>query len=159
MKNKNAIIFLIIGSGFWILTDLYWLVQSVINRGFSMESGIISILMSFLNLIIPISFLVFGVSMLKSKSETDEITIAPVTQQTVSSTQNMTIGDWLVTFLITLIPLGGLVALILWSTDTDNKVRKNWAIASLIYQGILLVLFFILFIVVFISARNSRMYY
>ena len=159
MKNKNAIIFLIIGSGFWILTDLYWLVQSVINRGFSMESGIISILMSFLNLIIPISFLVFGVSMLKSKSETDEITIAPVTQQTVSSTQNMTIGDWLVTFLITLIPLGGLVALILWSTDTDNKVRKNWAIASLIYQGILLVLFFILFIVVFILARNSRMYY
>jgi hypothetical protein len=159
MKNKNAIIFLIIGSGFWILTDLYWLVQSVINRGFSMESGIISILMSFLNLIIPISFLVFGISMLQSKNESVETTSVPVPQQPISSTQNMTIGDWLVTFLITLIPLGGLVALILWSTDTDNKVRKNWAIASLIYQGILLVLFFILFVVVFISARNSRMYY
>ena len=159
MKNKNAIIFLIIGSGLWILTDLYWLVQSVINRGFSMESGIISILISFLNLIIPVSFLVFGISMLQSKNESIETTSIPVPQQSISSMQNMTIGDWLVTFLITLIPLGGLVALILWSTDTDNKVRKNWAIASLIYQGILLVLFFILFIVVFISARNSRMYY
>ncbi len=159
MKNKNAIIFLIIGSGLWILTDLYWLVQSVINRGFSMESGIISILISFLNLIIPVSFLVFGISMLQSKNESIETTSIPVPQQSISSMQNMTIGDWLVTFLITLIPLGGLVALILWSTDTDNKVRKNWAIASLIYQGILLVLFFILFIVVFILARNSRMYY
>lgn len=159
MKNKNAIIFLIIGSGFWILTDLYWLVQSVINRGFSMESGIISILISFLNLIIPVSFLVFGISMLQSKNESIETTSIPVPQQSISSMQNMTIGDWLLTFLITLIPLGGLVALILWSTDTDNKVRKNWAIASLIYQGILLVLFFILFIVVFILARNSRMYY
>ena len=159
MKNKNAIIFLIIGSGLWILTDLYWLVQSVINRGFSMESGIISILISFLNLIIPVSFLVFGISMLQSKNESIETTSIPVPQQSISSMQNMTIGDWLVTFLITLIPLGGLVALILWSTDTDNKVRKNWAIASLIYQGILLVLFFILFIVVFILVRNSRMYY
>ena len=97
--------------------------------------------------------------MLQSKNESIETTSIPVPQQSISSMQNMTIGDWLVTFLITLIPLGGLVALILWSTDTDNKVRKNWAIASLIYQGILLVLFFILFIVVFISARNSRMYY
>jgi uncharacterized Tic20 family protein len=49
----------------------------------------------------------------------------------------MTIGDWLITFLLTSIPLVGLVALLIWSCDEDRQPSKSaWAKATLIWYVI-----------------------
>ncbi len=156
MRNKNAIIFLIVGSSFWVLSDIYYLIQRVVSDSWSYyKNHLGDLCISSLNIIIPISLLVFAISLITNKTElpTSEI----VDSNPTKGVKNMTIADWLVTFLITLIPFGGLVALIMWANDDSNKVKKNWAIASLIYQGILLVFF--LFIYVFIIASfKSRLF-
>jgi hypothetical protein len=49
----------------------------------------------------------------------------------------MTIGDWLITFLLTSIPLVGLVALLVWSFDEGMQPTKStWAKATLIWYVI-----------------------
>jgi hypothetical protein len=46
----------------------------------------------------------------------------------------MTIGDWLITFLLTSIPLVGFVALLVWSFDEGrHPIRSTWAKATLIW--------------------------
>ncbi len=43
------------------------------------------------------------------------------------------------------IPLVGLVLLIVWAVDNENIVRKNWAIAKLIFIGVMLMYYFHLY--------------
>lgn len=61
---------------------------------------------------------------------------------------NMTIGDWLITFLLTSIPLVGFVALLVWSFDEGRHATKStWAKATLIWHVICTIIaVFILFI-------------
>ena len=155
MKNKKATIFLIIGCSFWLLTDIYWLIKRLTMYSESIyENNMIDLLLiPSLNILIPISFLIYAISLFNKKS----VKNAPPSVETEALLEynNMSIGDWLVTFLITIIPLGGLVAMIMWANDDTNKIKKNWAIATLIYQGILLILFLFLYIIILSSVRNS----
>lgn len=50
----------------------------------------------------------------------------------------MTVKDWVLTLLLSFIPLVGLVLQILWAAESNpvKKSRKNWAIASLIWRVI-----------------------
>ena len=49
----------------------------------------------------------------------------------------MTVGNWLVTWLICCIPLINVIMLIVWaSSSTENPNRKNWAISYLIIMAI-----------------------
>jgi hypothetical protein len=58
----------------------------------------------------------------------------------------MTIGDWLITFLIQIIPLVGLVMLFVWAFGGDtHPSKKTWAQASLLWIVIMIVLAIILF--------------
>lgn len=63
--------------------------------------------------------------------------------------QPMTIGDWIITFIISYIPIVGLVMLFVWAFgDGTHPSKKTWAQALLIFALIGLVLaiiFFILF--------------
>jgi Na+/phosphate symporter len=46
----------------------------------------------------------------------------------------MTVGNWIVTMLIMIIPLVNVIMLIVWAaSSTENPNRKNWAIAQLIF--------------------------
>lgn len=63
-----------------------------------------------------------------------------------SNYKPMTIGDWLITFLIQAIPLVGFVMLFVWAFgDGTHPSKKSWAQASLIFALIMLVLVIILF--------------
>lgn len=58
----------------------------------------------------------------------------------------MTIGDWLITFLIQIIPLVGLVMLFVWAFGGDtHPSKKTWAQASLLWIVIMIVLAIIFF--------------
>ena len=47
---------------------------------------------------------------------------------------DMSIGDWVLTLILTAIPLVGFVCLIVWavSSSPEKRSRKNWAIAQFI---------------------------
>ncbi len=49
----------------------------------------------------------------------------------------MSIGNWIVTMLIMIIPLVNIIMLIVWAaSSTENPNRKNWAVAQLIFMAI-----------------------
>lgn len=61
----------------------------------------------------------------------------------------MTIGDWLITFIIQAIPLVGFVMLFVWAFgDGTHPSKKTWAQASLIFALIVIVLVIIFFAVI-----------
>lgn len=73
----------------------------------------------------------------------------------------MTMGDWLVTLIIQIIPLVGIIMLFVWAFgDTTHPSKKTWAQASLIMMliGIVLAIIFIgVLISIFGSLINSGM--
>jgi hypothetical protein len=57
------------------------------------------------------------------------------------NTEPVSVGEWIVTYLITAIPLVGIVMLFVWAFGDSVKPSKaNWAKASLIMAGISLLL-------------------
>ncbi|MFQ3213568.1 MAG: uncharacterized membrane protein YjfL (UPF0719 family) [Marivirga sp.] len=47
--------------------------------------------------------------------------------------QPVSVGDWVITYLITLIPLVGFVMLFVWAFGSNTKISKaNWAKAALL---------------------------
>ncbi|WP_155832627.1 zinc-ribbon domain-containing protein [Butyrivibrio sp. AE3006] len=77
----------------------------------------------------------------------------PVNNEPVS------LGDWLLTFLITCIPLVGFIMLIVWAvSDSTKESKKNWARARLVWMVIIYILSFIFvmaFGAVFASLLNE----
>ena len=66
----------------------------------------------------------------------------PVLRQPVATP--MSTSDWLVTMLITFVPLVGFIMLFVWAFGSDTNPNKaNWAKANLIFMGIGLVLAFL----------------
>jgi len=67
----------------------------------------------------------------------------------------VSVGEWVITILITALPLIGLIMLFVWAFgDGANPSKKNWAIATLIWFAIgivLAILFFIIFGAIFAS--------
>lgn len=53
----------------------------------------------------------------------------------------MTLGDWMLTMLLMMIPCANLVLLFVWAFSPDTpKSKSNWAKASLIFMAIAIVL-------------------
>jgi len=68
---------------------------------------------------------------------------------------NVTLGEWIVTFIITAIPIVGFVMLFVWAFgDGTNKSKKTWAQAYLILIAVSIVLA-IIFFSLFISVLSS----
>ena len=69
--------------------------------------------------------------------------------------QPMTIGEWLITFIITYIPIVGIVMLFVWAfSDGNHPSKKTWAQAMLILFAIAIVLG-IIFATVIVSLIGS----
>jgi hypothetical protein len=69
----------------------------------------------------------------------------------------MSVGDWLITFLITAIPLVGFIMLFVWAFgNNDNPTRTTWAKANLIMLLIVIALYTI-FAMVFGAAILAGM--
>lgn len=80
----------------------------------------------------------------------DQVT-PPVQPQTTvfvedSASQPMSVKNWVITLILTAIPLVGFIMLFVWAFgDSTNKSRSNWAKAALILAAIVLVLYIIFF--------------
>ncbi|GAB4244505.1 MAG: hypothetical protein Tsb0034_22690 [Ekhidna sp.] len=60
------------------------------------------------------------------------------------SDSTMSIKDWLITMIITALPIIGIVMLFVWSFGGNAPtVKANWAKAVLIFYAIMIVLYFI----------------
>jgi hypothetical protein len=75
---------------------------------------------------------------------------APVKNETVS------IGDWIITFILSGLPLVGFIMLIVWAFGSDApQSKKNWARATLIIWLISVVIMIILWVTVFAALISS----
>ncbi len=60
------------------------------------------------------------------------------------SDSSMSVKDWLITFVITAIPIVGFIMLFVWGFGSSTPtVKANWAKALLIFYAIMIVLYFI----------------
>ncbi len=68
---------------------------------------------------------------------------------------HVTLGDWIITFIITAIPIVGFVMLFVWAFgEGTNKSKKTWAQAYLILIAVGIILA-IIFFTVFMSFISS----
>jgi cytochrome bd-type quinol oxidase subunit 2 len=154
MKTKNAAVLLIIGSGIWIVNDIYWTFQRFVGGSHEYyRTHPLYLILSTLLIVVPISLVLLGVSLLKKNDENEKEPIVETIPQQESA--SLSVGDWLVTFLITCIPVVGLIFIIIWASDNNNKTKKNWAIASLIWGLIVTVITIIIYVTIFVSAANA----
>lgn len=138
--KKTAGIFILISSLYWIIIILkkyYNYIQDNLLIHLSTFEKIIEY--SFV--IIPISLFFLSIYLITDR---DEIKSNSDLIQQNGNDEVISVGNWLIYFLISLIPIVGFVFMLIWASDENNKHRKNWAIASLIWMGIL-ILFLLLF--------------
>lgn len=69
----------------------------------------------------------------------------PQTQQELE--EPVSLGEWLVTFLIMLIPCANIIMMFIWAfSDNEKKSKSNYFKASLIWFGIVLALYLVIFV-------------
>jgi len=134
MKLKTSAIILIVASGLVILFNF------IDFRMFEYNP-----LNAIINLFLPISLLILGISLISNKPANYNVATDNQNIASVGDNQIISIGDWLIIFLITIIPLVGLIFIIIWANDDKNKIRKNYAIATLIWWGITILFTIFLF--------------
>ena len=79
----------------------------------------------------------------------------PELQNQGSGYQPMSIGDWIITFIVTAIPLVGFIMLFVWAFgDGTHPSKKTWAQAYLILMVVVIILM-IIFFTVFASILSS----
>ena len=148
MKIKNAAVFLMIGSIYVILIRVYYIIDAFSETSLEYtKENLITWGFDSFSIILPISLLVLSIALMNNKSDVVSNEKEEVLSQ--GNEQNLTVGDWLVNFLITIIPLVGFIFIIIWANDDKNKIRKNWAVASLIWSGIIFVLSIFLYATIF----------
>ena len=150
MKLKNAALVLMIGSIYWIFVCVYSGFKAITKSWDYYKDNLLDLAIDRLFIVVPISLLILAIALMKDKP-TDAPAIFPEHKNnpTVDDYQNLSVGEWLTNFFITLIPLVGLIFVIIWCNDDTNKVRKNWAMASLIWSAILFVIFVFLYTAAF----------
>ena len=76
--------------------------------------------------------------------------------------EEISVGDWMITILISAIPLVGLIMLFVWAFGGGAPAsKKNWAIATLIWYAIgivLVIIFIIIFGTILASLFSSSMH-
>ena len=141
MKNKSTSVLLMIGSIYWILTILFDLCRSIIEDYFHFDP--LGRVLSLLLILVPISLLILSINLNKLTTTNHQETKSQSELKT-----ELTIGDWILNIFLSSIPLVGLILMIVWATDKSNIIRKNWAIARLIWAGIISVLSIIIGLIV-----------
>lgn len=101
---------------------------------------------------------------MENKNNEESIKEAPISfSETPATSSPVTVGEWMWTTLVAGIPFVGLVMLFVWAfSKAENPSKANWAKATLLWMliiGLIMALFFILFLSVFSSQRVSTIPY
>ena len=144
MHIRSAAIFLTIASCFWIVMEVYWIIVRFTGTSWSYyRNNIIDGILPSLMIVVPLALLFFCLAVLRNlrNSGPQDKNLGTIDEEAREEvTTNPSIGDWLLYYLVVIIPLVGFIFFIVWATDDNNRVRKNWAMASLIWTAIILVL-------------------
>lgn len=82
----------------------------------------------------------------------------PVYQQPAGDLEKpVSIGKWVGTLLLSMIPCVNIILLIVWACSDNHKSRKNWAIATFIVMAIMIVLSYLL-VTIFGAALHNWLY-
>lgn len=147
MNSKGSAIFLIIASIFWMIAIIYSGIRSVSNNWEYYKDHLLVFIINMGLIIVPISLIILANSILSNKNEVKHESIFD--RHANNTITNFSVGDWVVIYLISIIPLIGLIFIIIWANDDKNMIRKNWAIAYLIWLGIFFILSLILYLLFF----------
>ena len=72
----------------------------------------------------------------------------------------VSVGDWLGTFFLMLIPIVNVIMIIVWAASgTEKKSKVNWAKATLIFEAIILLVALAFYLLLFASIFSSSSYY
>ncbi|MBI9030944.1 hypothetical protein JEZ13_02915 [bacterium] len=73
------------------------------------------------------------------------------------NSQIVTVGDWIVTYLIMIVPLVNIIMLFVWAFGSNTPASKaNWAKAALIW-GLIMTIIYILFFAAFSAMLTDLM--
>ena len=75
--------------------------------------------------------------------------------------QPLSVGGWIGTMIVLMIPVVNFIMLLVWAFGSGNKSRKNYCLASLIIAVVMIVLIVVFYMVVGVSAASAfnTMYY
>lgn len=74
-------------------------------------------------------------------------------------TTPMTLGEWLITLLVMLIPCVNIIMCFVWGFgSTGNLNRRNFCRAQLIFMAVLFVLYLLIFVVIGFGVANTYPY-
>ena len=139
MKIKSASIFLLIASIIWLINEIYFLIYGITQEWLDTPSIISRVLM----ILLPISLIFLSSTLVNIESSKSAEVIN-------HNTSLITIGDWLVTFLICCIPIVGTVMMFVWAFgNTSQENKKTWAQAGLIFSLIIMVIYSFIMLVIF----------
>ncbi len=158
MKIKNAALLLIIASIIWLIDLLYFTFERFTGDSAKYyKDKPVELVMSTLLLVMPITFLIFSIAVYNKKPVRN--ISGPVDDNYKSDVlsldlPNMTVGNWIGIFFVSIIPLVGFIFLIIWALDKENPIRKNWAIASLIFMIFQVLILCGLFLLIYTGNSN-----
>lgn len=170
MKIKTAAVFLMASSIFWILYDLYWTYMRFTEHWEIYKENLVSVILSTSMIIVPISLLLLAISLLTDKIglNNNEANIASsggsATGSEASSSpverahEVPSVGDWISNFLVSAIPVVGLIFMIIWANNDTITIRRNWAIASLIWAGIMFAIIIFIYLIIFLTFATNGGY-
>lgn len=154
MKNKTSYVLLIIGAIIWLVNEFYFFIKRIIGGNWVYyKDHLFDFFLSTAMILVPLCLLFYAISEWRNRhSTTPTIAISSAEDEPI---QNLSVGDWLINYLISAIPLIGFICIVIWANDDKNKVRQNWAVATLVWMGILYILLIFLYITVFATMRHS----
>ncbi len=77
----------------------------------------------------------------------------------MSEVQNkpVTVGDWIITIIISAIPIVNIVMLLVWAFSSGtNPSKANWAKAYLVFIAFIIALYFVMFFVIGMNAAQPN---
>ena len=149
MKLKTAGIILICAASIALIHDTWWLIKNLLSdlpiyrhNPMYLVSGIISF-------VIPTALLLLGISLITDKKTSLNGNAAQTPSMPRESgdveyremVENLSVGDWLLQYLILIVPIVGFIFLVVWASDSDKPLRKNYAIATIIWSVIVLLIY------------------
>lgn len=75
--------------------------------------------------------------------------------------QPLSVGGWIATMIVLMIPVVNFIMLLVWAFGSGNKSRKNYCLASLIIAVVMIALIMVFYIALGLSAASAfnTMYY
>ena len=149
-KNKDKILISIIFIGIALIIRIVTSIISGINLDMS------SLHWSILNSSTFIfstggMLLAVGAFMIPKPSSIESVQF-PSTQSPrpiVDINRPMAVGDWLLTYLIMIVPIVNIVMLFIWAFGSNVNIHRNsWAKATLIWFAIVMALYFLFFVII-----------